>query len=193
MRYHEECTTSQMLETFYFCVQKVDVESIEFINFIFNPFKRLCCEKEKHFKKIMKKKFFKAALAIAAIATVGLGSYKAYDSYTAANMSENDLLLTEDVLALSDPNYGNNSQYTYEGGFKDSQMTISKCVNCGMDIGAGKCSLIYNFHFSCSYTDTRQVAAHMYDCWSGSRLTEPECKALMQKWGTHPKANCTGH
>ena len=86
MKYREECTTSQMLETFYFCVQKVDVESIEFINFIFNPFKRLCCEKEKHFKKIMKKKFFKAALAIAAIATVGIGSYKAYDSYTAANM-----------------------------------------------------------------------------------------------------------
>ena len=51
----------------------------------------------------MKKKFFKATLAVAAIATVGLGSYKAYGSYTAANVAENDLLLAEDVLAVSDP------------------------------------------------------------------------------------------
>ena len=41
-----------MLETFYFCVQKVDVESIEFINFIFNPFKRLCREKDKTIRKL---------------------------------------------------------------------------------------------------------------------------------------------
>ena len=141
----------------------------------------------------MQKKIFKTFFAVAAIATIGLGSYKAYGSYVASNMSDDDLLLTEDVLALSDPNSGNNSQYTHDGGFKDSQMTISRCVNCGMDVGAGKCSLIYNFKLSCSYTDTRQVAAHMYDCWSGSRLTEPECKALMQKWVTHPKADCTGH
>ena len=52
MKYREECTTSQMLETFYFCVQKVDVESIEFINFIFNPFKRLCREKDKTIRKL---------------------------------------------------------------------------------------------------------------------------------------------
>ena len=52
MRYREECTTSQMLETFYFCVQKVDVESIEFINFIFNPFKRQCREKDKTIRKL---------------------------------------------------------------------------------------------------------------------------------------------
>ena len=52
MRYREECTTSQMLETFYFCVQKVDVESTEFINFIFNPFKRQCREKDKTIRKL---------------------------------------------------------------------------------------------------------------------------------------------
>ncbi|MDE5998561.1 MAG: hypothetical protein K2H04_00555 [Bacteroidaceae bacterium] len=52
----------------------------------------------------MKKKIFKAFFAVAAIATVGLGSYKAYGSYMATNMSENDLLLQENVLALSDDN-----------------------------------------------------------------------------------------
>ena len=51
----------------------------------------------------MKKNFFRAFFAVAAIATVGLGSYKAYGSYTAANVAENDLLLAEDVLAVSDP------------------------------------------------------------------------------------------
>ena len=54
----------------------------------------------------MKKNFIKATLAVAAIAAVGLGSYKAYGSYTAANMSANDLLLAENVLALSDNNGG---------------------------------------------------------------------------------------
>ena len=48
----------------------------------------------------MKKNFFKATLAFAAIATVGLGSYKAYDSYTAANMSENDLFKFRKFLSL---------------------------------------------------------------------------------------------
>lgn len=48
------------------------------------------------------KKFMKMAFAVVAFAAVGLGSYNAYGSYTAANMSEEDLLLAEDVLALSD-------------------------------------------------------------------------------------------
>ena len=50
----------------------------------------------------MKKNIFKSVFAVAAIAAVGLGSYKAYGSYTAANMSEEDLLLQENVLALSE-------------------------------------------------------------------------------------------
>ena len=33
------------------------------------------------------KKYFNMTLAVAAFAAVGLGSYKAYNSYTAANMS----------------------------------------------------------------------------------------------------------
>lgn len=50
------------------------------------------------------KKILKIAFAVVAFAAVGLSSYKSYGSYTAANdMSEEDLLLVEDVLALSDP------------------------------------------------------------------------------------------
>lgn len=48
------------------------------------------------------KKIIKMAFAVVAFAAVGLGSYKAYGSYTAANMSEEDLLLAENVLALSE-------------------------------------------------------------------------------------------
>ena len=48
------------------------------------------------------KKYFNMTLAVAAFAAVGLGSYKAYNSYTAANMSEENLLLAENVLAVSE-------------------------------------------------------------------------------------------
>lgn len=59
------------------------------------------------------KNLLKISFAVVAFAAVGLGSYKAYGSYTAANMSEEDLLLAENVLALSDDNSGSNSQYPY--------------------------------------------------------------------------------
>lgn len=49
----------------------------------------------------MKQKKIKAFFAVAAIAAVGLGSYKAYGSYTAANMSEEDLFIAENIEALS--------------------------------------------------------------------------------------------
>ena len=79
----------------------------------------------------MKKNFFKATLAVAAIAAVGLGSYKAYGSYTAANMSENDLLLAENVLALSDCTGGMANKYcpiwnvTVEYGWGGPTVTCS--------------------------------------------------------------------
>ena len=51
--------------------------------------------------KEMKKKFLKSFVAFAAVAVAGLGSYKAYGSYTDADMTEDDVLLSENVLALS--------------------------------------------------------------------------------------------
>lgn len=48
------------------------------------------------------KNIFKISFAVITVAIVGLGSYKAYGSYTAANMSEEDLLIAENVLALSE-------------------------------------------------------------------------------------------
>ncbi len=47
------------------------------------------------------KSIFKTTLAGAVIATVSMGSYKAYDSYVASYMSEEELLLAENVEALS--------------------------------------------------------------------------------------------
>lgn len=62
----------------------------------------------------MKKKIFKAFFAVVAITTIVLGSYKAYGSYTASNMNDDDLLFTENVLALA------------EGGW-DCMITKEKC------------------------------------------------------------------
>lgn len=50
----------------------------------------------------MKRKIFKAFFAVVTVAAVGLGSYKAYGSYVAANNCEENLLLAENVLALSE-------------------------------------------------------------------------------------------
>ena len=61
------------------------------------------------------KKIIKMAFAVVAFAAVGLGSYKAYGSYTAANMSEEDLLIAENVLALSE-----DIKVTYVKVVKDS-------------------------------------------------------------------------
>ena len=51
--------------------------------------------------KEMKKKFFKATLAVAAIATVGLSSFRTYQSYMTDSMTSGKMLLSEDVEALS--------------------------------------------------------------------------------------------
>ena len=41
------------------------------------------------------------SLALAAMAMAGVGAMKTYGAYTAANMSDSDLLLAENVEALS--------------------------------------------------------------------------------------------
>lgn len=65
----------------------------------------------------MKQKKIKAFFAVAAFAAVGLGSYKAYGSYTAANMSENDLLLAENALALTDPGIWDTVQRYFDSDY----------------------------------------------------------------------------
>lgn len=144
-------------------------------------------------ERLMRKKNFRSLSIVVAIA-IALGiSYKTYCAYVPVVDSVQDLFLAEEALAVGENDSDPNSKYKFEGGFKDCEMSVSYCANCGMSVGAGKCSLTYNLHFSCSYTVTKQVAAHMYDCWSGSRMTEVKCKAIMQKYGAHPKEGCLGH
>lgn len=50
----------------------------------------------------MKKKIFKASIAVAVIVSAGYGAYKAYGSYIDTNMNEEDYFVTENVLALSE-------------------------------------------------------------------------------------------
>lgn len=58
----------------------------------------------------------KTALVVAVVAAVGFSSYKAYGSYVAGNVSEEDLLLAENVEALS---AGGDGKGKYTGFAKD--------------------------------------------------------------------------
>ena len=94
----------------------------------------MCAMKNTNNRKKMKK-FMKMTFAVVAIAVVGLGSYKAYGSYTAANMSEEDLLVAENILALSDP-----------GGSNNDEEHIKECwIRTGESLNAK--------HYSCSNGD----------------------------------------
>lgn len=65
----------------------------------------------------MKQRKNKTFFAVAAIVAVGLGSYKAYESYTAANMSDEDLFLAENIEAMSN---GESQGYTAEFCYQSS-------------------------------------------------------------------------
>ncbi len=76
------------------------------------------------------KKIFKMAFAVVAIASVGLGSYKAYGSYTAANMSEESLLMAENVLALSDATCDCKNITCYSTITPSESCTVVFCSDC---------------------------------------------------------------
>lgn len=64
----------------------------------------------------MRKKIFKTLFAFATIATISFGSYKAYGTYVVANMPEKDLVLSENIEALSNsPEYGVTCSSGYKG------------------------------------------------------------------------------
>ena len=57
------------------------------------------------------KKIFKTAMFAVAVMAAGLGAYKSYNAYQTANTSPEELLLIENVLALSSE-HGGSSCYT---------------------------------------------------------------------------------
>ena len=72
----------------------------------------------------MKKIFFKAFFAVAAVAAIGMGSFKAYTSYTASN-SMNEDLISENVLALAE---GGECRYKHLRG-KPQKCTMSVYIS----------------------------------------------------------------
>lgn len=80
----------------------------------------------------MKKNFFKAFIAVAAIAAVGLGSYKVYGTYMAANLPDNKLLMAENIEALADDEIKANVRKRQE---TTNDITIGKYDNDGHYIG----------------------------------------------------------
>lgn len=135
----------------------------------------------------MKKKY-KAALVVLAIVAVGVCSSKAYDSYKYDNIAKSDLLLAENALALSDtPDTSPNTDKTSDGSWVDSPIEVAYCTKCHLEIGYGKCLL----GFGCSYTEKRLEPAHYYDCTAGNRLTDWECRAIMNAYPHHRKSSCS--
>lgn len=129
----------------------------------------------------MKKKLIKTFVIIATIA-VSFESYNRYGSCVVDNMIDNDLLLAENVLALSDPKP---NEKTKDGGFEDCDIIV--CSGCNLAAPFGTCML----GLTCEYNVPK--AGHRYNCKGGNRLTEAECTALIKAFPPHLKETCTGH
>lgn len=115
----------------------------------------------------MKKNIFKSAFAVAAIATVGLGSYKAYGSYTAANMSEDDLLWAENIEALArDEGKNKDKDKDKKGCSNKSEYVMGQpCPQHNHNIG------FCGTRFSCSSNGTDSI------CKSGDYGMDHPCYA----------------
>ena len=136
----------------------------------------------------MRKTILKSTLIVAAIVTAGIESYKIYESYKNADMPEDNLLLAENSLALSDqPGTNPSTDKTSDGGWVDSPIEVTYCAKCHMELGHGTCV----FGFGCSYTEKRQEPAHYYNCTQGNRLTDWECRAIMNAYPHHRKSSCS--
>lgn len=81
----------------------------------------------------MKKIFFKAFIAVAAIAAVGLSSYKVYVTYMVTNLPDNKLLMAENIEALA---YGDKIKVNVRKRQETTNdITIGKYDNDGHYIG----------------------------------------------------------
>lgn len=88
----------------------------------------------------MKRKI-KAFIAVAAIAAVGLSSYKVYGTYMVTNLPDNKLLMAENIEALAyDDEIKVNVRYRQE---TTNDITIAKYDNDGYYIGD---SIVGYFH-----------------------------------------------
>ena len=89
---------------------------------------------EKHYQ-IVKKKTMRICLALAALAMAGVGAMKTYGAYTAANMSDSELLLMENVEALSKSEvYGGYTRSTGKCKSPCSYKTWVSCKSGGSDV-----------------------------------------------------------
>ncbi|MCR5312392.1 MAG: hypothetical protein K6E54_01850 [Bacteroidaceae bacterium] len=76
------------------------------------------------------KKNIKMAFAVVALVAVGLGSYKAYGSYTAANMSEDDLLWAENIEAIGQTIESSANEYRTKENVQPCYGPEDKLLQC---------------------------------------------------------------
>lgn len=129
-------------------------------------------------------KIFKATLVVAAVASIGMGSYKAYGYYATANMSEEELLLAENVLALSESHAGQ-SQIS-----KHTVYRIKKSFErWGWDATTGTKFPIYRYDQETGYYQTcntlSKEEAKKYPKCQNDVCTNYAC-AEAQGWSSEP-------
>jgi len=82
------------------------------------------------------KNIFKATLAVAAVATVGMGSYKAYGSYVATNKVIDDALLAENIMAMSNnDNGGVNIDFCWQSSSTGYAASRTVCASGTSNVG----------------------------------------------------------
>ena len=86
------------------------------------------------------KKVFKTIFAVVAVAAVGFGSYRTYGSYMADNMSNEDLLLAENVLALSELTPSNGCNLKGWTGFCQGRRGGGHAI-CDSENGTQHCTI----------------------------------------------------
>ena len=89
------------------------------------------------------KKVFNTILAVVAISAVAFGSYKAYGSYFAANMSEEDRLMAENVEALANESEAKKNtnlaiEYNYGADYYVKGWKVDVNVSASIKAALGK-------------------------------------------------------
>jgi len=120
------------------------------------------------------KNIFKATFAVAAVAAIGMGSYKAYGSYVATNMSEDDLLLAENVEAISQMIESTPTSYLKKTNIQPCFKYTSKFMECEGDISE-KHTGVYNVSYP--------KEGESFDCVPTTYIPSP--------WQSKPADQCS--
>lgn len=126
----------------------------------------------------MKRKMRNVKHAFIIVSVVAVGTFSAYHTHGHIQ-SGAELLLTNNVEALSKSENSNNSNLKYSGSLKREMIEVETCSGCGIDLGYQSHGLLSGISCAFSSTIKRKIPGHYYDCDGGDRQTQAECYAIM--------------